>query len=168
MATTMPLDDTEASGTIWKRHPEFWFSDGSIVLVAHDTAFRVHKTFLARKSEVFRDMFALALPGTPIDRDSLDVDGKPALVQGQQLDGCPVVCLHGDSPFDAENFLRAIYDGPYVLFSITSCISTYTYDHACTVNSAIMERKISALSLAFYGLPLNMLWILCVAKHLYT
>ena len=124
----MISDNVDSSGTHSMRHPEFWFSDGSIVLVAHDTAFRVHKTFLARKSEVFRDMFALAHPETPITRDSPDVDVKPALVQGQQLDGCPVVCLHGDSPFDADNFLRAIYDGPYVLFSISFLISIHTHD----------------------------------------
>ena len=108
--------DMECAGTNWRRHPEFWFSDGSIILVARGTAFRVHKTFLGRKSEVFRDMFALAQPELSsfmeAEDASSDVDISPAVVQGHQLEGCPVVCLHGDSPVDVEHLLYALYDGP--------------------------------------------------------
>lgn len=47
------------------RHSEFWFLDGSVVLLARNVLFRVHKTFLARHSSVFRDMFSLPQPQSP-------------------------------------------------------------------------------------------------------
>ncbi|GBE89324.1 hypothetical protein SCP_1503320 [Sparassis crispa] len=70
---------------------EFWFEDGSIVLIAQDIAFRVHRGVLSRHSEVFRDL--------------LKVPGKQ-----EEKFGCPFVHL-SDSPADLRSLLRVLYDG---------------------------------------------------------
>lgn len=41
------------------RHPDLWFDDGSVILIAEDTGFRVYRGVLARHSEVFRDTFQI-------------------------------------------------------------------------------------------------------------
>ncbi|KAH8108867.1 hypothetical protein DFH11DRAFT_1516297 [Phellopilus nigrolimitatus] len=107
-----PIASTSApSRPCSRRHPEFWFTDGSVVLAVGDTLFRVHKTFLARHSGVFRDMFSLPQPlsdpaGAAVG-DTEGFEGNP----GEDLDGCPVVRLH-DAPEDVASLLYALYDGP--------------------------------------------------------
>ncbi|KZW01204.1 hypothetical protein EXIGLDRAFT_666494 [Exidia glandulosa HHB12029] len=81
------------------RHDDLWLSDGSVVLVAEDTLFKVHKSQLSRHSVVFRDMF-----GMPQSTDGGEL-------RRESLDGCDVVRLH-DSAQDIESLLRALYDGP--------------------------------------------------------
>lgn len=72
------------------RHPELWFSDGSVELQVDDTLFCVHISQLSRHSTVFRDMFALAQPDAP--------DFQRARIK-----------LY-DSPEDIANMLKALYD----------------------------------------------------------
>lgn len=89
-----------------QRHPDLWFSDGSVVLRAENTLFRVHMSQLIRRSVFFRDMFSLPQPLSP-----------PAALQAddgvERIEGCPVVVLH-DSADDLASLLLAMYDGPYV------------------------------------------------------
>ncbi|PIL26490.1 hypothetical protein GSI_12248 [Ganoderma sinense ZZ0214-1] len=59
-----------------KHHPEFWFDDGNIVLVAQHTGFRIYRGLLAAQSTVFADMFASATSAA-----------------NEVLEGCPVVHL---------------------------------------------------------------------------
>ncbi|KAJ6529611.1 hypothetical protein B0H19DRAFT_968185 [Mycena capillaripes] len=82
------LDDT------LKRSP-VWYSDGSVVLQAETTQFRVHTSILSAGSTVFRDMFEVAQP--PDSADS-------------QVDGCPLVQLYDDKANDVELVLMALYD----------------------------------------------------------
>ncbi|KAA1468961.1 hypothetical protein DENSPDRAFT_834469 [Dentipellis sp. KUC8613] len=78
-----------------KRHPDFWFDDGSIILLARSTdAFRVHRTVLARSSEIFRDMLLVGDPGAGTE---------------EMIEGCPVVRLPDDVT-DICRLLKAIYD----------------------------------------------------------
>ncbi|PPQ79629.1 hypothetical protein CVT24_010039 [Panaeolus cyanescens] len=80
-----------------KRHKNLWFDDGSIVLQAGRTQFRVHKSLLTRTSTVFSDMFLLPQPG---------------LADGEELvEGCHVVHLQ-DSEADVGYLLESIYDHP--------------------------------------------------------
>ncbi|KAJ7158457.1 hypothetical protein C8R46DRAFT_1109224 [Mycena filopes] len=79
-------------GQLVKRS-EIWHPDGSVVLQAHETQFRVHWSILAKNSSFFRDM--LGLPQPP-DQPSVD--------------GCPIIELPGDSVEDVENVLHALYD----------------------------------------------------------
>ena len=84
------------------QHPDLWFSDGSVVLKAESTLFRVHKSQLARRSLFFRDLFSLPQPAS----DAVGLDGA--------FDDCPLLVLH-DSAEDLSNLLKALYDGgPYV------------------------------------------------------
>ena len=79
------------------RDPDYWYSDGSIVIVVQGVGFRVHKSLLAQQSNAFRDLFMVPTPPTP----------SPADV----MDGCPVVRLT-DTSHDFRELLRVIYSGP--------------------------------------------------------
>lgn len=87
------------------RHPDLWFSDGSVVLKAEGMLFRVHISQLVRRSLFFRDLFSLPQPG----KDAVGLDGT--------FGGCPLLILH-DSAEDLSNLLKALYDGgPYVIYA---------------------------------------------------
>lgn len=101
------------------RHPDLWFSDGSVVLKAESTSFRVHTSQLMRRSAFFRDLFSLPRPG----KDAVELDGT--------YDGCPLLVLH-DSAEDLSNLLKALYDGgPYVVLCLLS-LRASSYPLQCT------------------------------------
>ncbi|GJE91294.1 BTB/POZ domain-containing protein [Phanerochaete sordida] len=77
---------------------DIWYADGSVVLVADKTAFRVHTSILACSCEVFRDMASIP---QPTGEDS-----------SETFEGCPVLRLQ-DSTGDLHHFLKAIYDFSY-------------------------------------------------------
>ena len=72
------------------RHEEFWFNDGSVVLVARNTGFRVFRSLLAAQSTVFADMLSSSSPSAD-----------------EMVEGCPVVPL-SDSPQDVAHFLGVL------------------------------------------------------------
>jgi len=74
------------------RHAEFWFTDGSIVLIIEGTAFRIHKSILSKQSDVFSDLFTVPQPQ----------DGT------ETMDGCPVVHLPDALP-DFIDVMKALY-----------------------------------------------------------
>ncbi|KIJ27977.1 hypothetical protein M422DRAFT_235800 [Sphaerobolus stellatus SS14] len=76
----------------WKRHPELYLSDGSVVLLAGNTLFRVYLQWLARKSEVFANLSSFEKV-QPNDADTYD--------------GCPLVRV-SDAPKDVEYFLTGL------------------------------------------------------------
>lgn len=80
------------SDTTTKRHPDFYFPDGSVVLIVENTALRIHQSVLARHSEVFSGMFDVPQPS--------DVD---------TYDACPTVVLQ-DSLDDVVDVMRVIYN----------------------------------------------------------
>ncbi|PIL33285.1 hypothetical protein GSI_04735 [Ganoderma sinense ZZ0214-1] len=85
-----------------KHDDEVWLSDGNVVVVAADNvAFRVHKSTLERKSEIFRDIFSLP------DADASTTDA---------IEGCPVVHIS-----DSSNDIRP-------LFLVLCCGKNYYYD----------------------------------------
>ncbi|KAJ7778504.1 hypothetical protein B0H16DRAFT_1503779, partial [Mycena metata] len=69
-----------------------WHDDGSVVLQAETTLFRVHWTILALQSSFFRDMRDLPQPA---DQPSIE--------------GCPLIELQ-DSSKDVEHLLDALYN----------------------------------------------------------
>ncbi|TDL17256.1 hypothetical protein BD410DRAFT_843800 [Rickenella mellea] len=73
---------------------EPWFDDGNVVLIAEGTAFCVHKSQLARRSEVFEGLFAV--PHTDSSLQSYENRG--------------VVVLQ-DKADDLRSLLVALYDG---------------------------------------------------------
>ncbi|KAJ7350777.1 hypothetical protein DFH08DRAFT_695113 [Mycena albidolilacea] len=73
------------------RRSEIWYGDGSVVLQARGTQFRVYWGILAQQSSFFRDMQSLPQPS---DQPSVD--------------GCPVIELHDDVA-DVEYLLKALF-----------------------------------------------------------
>jgi len=71
---------------------DLWFNDGTIVLRAEDSLFRVYAGFLATVSSFFRDMLSMPSP-------------KEGNVM---FEGCPIIVLD-DSANDLTSFLKAIF-----------------------------------------------------------
>ena len=92
-------DNLETQPVIQRQHPDLWFPDGNIILVAEGTGFKVYKGILASHSEVFRDMFALAQTGL-----SVSVNGE------ESTHGAPIVPL-GDYANEVAHFLRPLFTG---------------------------------------------------------
>ncbi|KAJ6589848.1 hypothetical protein DFH09DRAFT_908809 [Mycena vulgaris] len=70
---------------------DIWYEDGSVVLAAENTQFRVHWSILAQSSPFFRG-----------------IQGLPQPPNQPSVDSCPVVELP-DAVADVENLLRALY-----------------------------------------------------------
>ncbi|KAI0940702.1 hypothetical protein AcV7_003010 [Taiwanofungus camphoratus] len=102
--TTFPMgvDGSESGGMLPRLKADFspstdvWYANGSVVLVAEKTAFRVHGTIVAAH---FKDMFAMPQPGEP-DSDT------------EMYETCQVLRLQ-DSAADLKHFLKSIYDFSY-------------------------------------------------------
>ena len=107
----MPTDDEEPKDV---RHKGLWFQDGSIILRAERTLFRVHMSQLSRQSLLFKDMFTLPQPSNSIEQDDEDntVLAAPTGPDDESIQGCPVIPLY-DDPKDLAVLLGAIYDGPW-------------------------------------------------------
>ncbi|KAG8906931.1 hypothetical protein FRB99_005705 [Tulasnella sp. 403] len=68
------------------RSEDHYHEDGNLILIAGDVKFRVYSGMLARRSEVFRDMFSMPQPtskrtssGSFIENQQEIVDGVPAI-----------------------------------------------------------------------------------------
>ncbi|KAH9481044.1 hypothetical protein JR316_0005563 [Psilocybe cubensis] len=75
------------------RSPDLWFNDGTVIIQAETTHFRVHRDFIARHSEVFCDMFKIPQPADESSKEP-----------------CQVVEVFGDRAKDWENLLKAMYN----------------------------------------------------------
>ncbi len=94
-------DDAPHNDSELQRDTGFWFEDGNVVVVAQQTAYRVHRGVLSRHSETFSGLFTLPRP----------VDGA----SDEKVEGCPGVRVT-DSSHDFKHLLHALYDGlGYVL-----------------------------------------------------
>ncbi|KAJ7782672.1 hypothetical protein B0H16DRAFT_1402918 [Mycena metata] len=69
-----------------------WYKDGSVVLQAQNTQFRVHWSFLSQNSSFFRDL-----------------ENLPQPPEQPTVDGCPVVELP-DNADDVKYLLKALYN----------------------------------------------------------
>lgn len=76
-----------------KHHETLWFEDGSIVLQTGKTIFCVHRSILAARCSVFKDMLAFPVPPSGTDA----------------YDGLPLVRLHDDEE-EMGWFILAIFD----------------------------------------------------------
>ena len=91
------------------RHPQLYFSDGDIALLATKPSpenggtprycvFRIHKAFLRHHSETFANMIA-------------DANGETDVV----YDGVPLVEMYGDKAEDLATMLSYMYNPSYVI-----------------------------------------------------
>lgn len=114
-ATDIDDNFAEQSGSRFLRHHDLWFPDGSVVLRAETTLYRVHMSQLARHSCFFRDMFSLPQPAQqPESSPSIRSVSLLKLKDFDRectIEGCPVVHLQ-DTAEDFTNLLIALYDGP--------------------------------------------------------
>ncbi|KAJ7914371.1 hypothetical protein B0H13DRAFT_2190058, partial [Mycena leptocephala] len=74
------------------RIEELWFKDGTLMLTAEGSLFRVYGGLLAKRSPVFHDMLQIPQPE-----------------DAELFDGCPVVHLP-DNKCDLRCFLNALFD----------------------------------------------------------
>ena len=93
-------DERERNGTapVLERDPEFWFSDGTVILVAKNVEFRFYRALLADRSPVFNAKFADQHPTRDVQFND------------QHSFSCPIVHLT-DSPEDLRHILRAYVSG---------------------------------------------------------
>ncbi|RPD57115.1 hypothetical protein L227DRAFT_602682 [Lentinus tigrinus ALCF2SS1-6] len=126
--------DTSDEDTEPQRDESFWFEDGNIVVIAQQTAFRVHRGVLSRHSETFSGLFTLPRPAGGAYEEVIDT--------------CPVVRVT-DSPHDFKHLLHALYDGLGYMESVAEvekysmCASLARLGHKyelSSVFSAAMQR----------------------------
>ncbi|KIY46861.1 hypothetical protein FISHEDRAFT_46406 [Fistulina hepatica ATCC 64428] len=82
-----------------KRSSKFWFHDGTLIIHAEDTMFRVHSGVLSKHSSFFDGMIGSASPDA-----------------GMQIDGCPVVDV--TDPLDEWDMLLSVLYDPLRLLTL--------------------------------------------------
>jgi hypothetical protein len=87
-----PANESTEDDEAIVKHPDFYFPDGSVVIIVENTAFRIHKYVLSRHSEVFNGMWDVPQPS-----------------MSDMYDGCPTVKLT-DSKVDFIDVMRVMYD----------------------------------------------------------
>ncbi|GJE90699.1 hypothetical protein PsYK624_068430 [Phanerochaete sordida] len=85
--------DVDLSSDEPQQCEDLWFEDGTIVLQAENTLFRVYTGILARHSPFFKNLFTLP---------------QPEVIE--RYDDCPLVKLAEDNAQDAHDFLLALHD----------------------------------------------------------
>lgn len=133
-ASESDSDSLSPSGLV--KHSDLWFTDGSVILQAENTIYRVHISQLSRHSMFFRDLFTLP-QGCPADVSHNDNDTNV-------LEGCPLIHLH-DTAEDVSNLLTALYDGPYVSQLITE-ILPQSFAHYITTHHIDLQELWQQLS----------------------
>ncbi|KZP11456.1 hypothetical protein FIBSPDRAFT_837622 [Athelia psychrophila] len=116
-------------------HSEFWFKDGSVVLQAENTQFKVHQSILSANSVVFSDMFLAPQPA-----------GEPL------VEGCPIVHL-SDTSADVTIMLQAICQRRHVANGSTLPISVVAAFLRLGNKYDIEVLRIDALKRIFYEIP---------------
>ncbi|KAI0742434.1 hypothetical protein C8Q80DRAFT_1188366 [Daedaleopsis nitida] len=76
------LDDSQK---VLKRDADFWFDDGTVILIAWDVEFRVYSGLLTSQSSVFKDLLAQPQPV------------RTVTIHGIEKIPCPILHL-SDSP----------------------------------------------------------------------
>jgi len=83
-----------------KRHEEYYFDDGSVILLVDGTLFRVHRYYFTRESQIFADMFSLP---------PCEASGSSGTREGQS-DSSPIE-IPGVAKQEMESFLGFVYFG---------------------------------------------------------
>ena len=84
--------DAETPKSIDPIRSDIWYEDGSVILQAENTHFKVYRGVLSESSSVFKDMFLIP---------------QPLSLASELIEGCTVVHL-SDSAQELEYVLRAL------------------------------------------------------------
>ncbi|KAJ1308949.1 hypothetical protein OPQ81_004632 [Rhizoctonia solani] len=95
-------------------HPVHFYNTGDVLLEVKDVLFRVHQEILCQHSEVFNDMFDLALAGDTGQSEEQRSDRR--------------VTLHED-PEDFAIFLNTMYDVPVDFTFVRHCVQLSLLAH---------------------------------------
>ncbi|KAJ7350356.1 hypothetical protein DFH08DRAFT_861172 [Mycena albidolilacea] len=79
------------------KRSNIWYTNGSVILQAEGTQFRVHWGVLSENSPFFRHLSGFPQPSTQ-----------------HSVDGYPTVELLGDSVADVSNLLKALYSPTFL------------------------------------------------------
>ncbi|OSC97833.1 hypothetical protein PYCCODRAFT_1376304 [Trametes coccinea BRFM310] len=100
-----------SAGTPFKQDADFWFEDGSLIIVAAKTGFCIHKSVLARLSPVFGDLFLVAEP------DDVSASGLPVVEVSDSADDFKYL-LH--MAYDGRKYLQDME--PHIPFAVLSAV----------------------------------------------
>lgn len=76
------------------RCEELWFEDGTVVIQAEDTPFRVYTGMLSRQSSFFKNLFEVPQPA-----------------DAETYDGCPLIQMpEGNTAQDVRDILQVVHD----------------------------------------------------------
>lgn len=79
-----------SDGLVRPTYKPYWHDDGDLVIVVENHVFKLPRMWLL-SSEIFEDMFMLALPPDP---STTGMGNTPPNITGQEMfEGCPVVHL---------------------------------------------------------------------------
>ena len=92
----------------YTRDTETWHGGGDIVLVAENTAFRVHRSLVARQSDLLERILDYFLSVPQVTGRSRRKKVKAE--SRETFDGVPVVPMVV-APYDLGQFLKVVYDG---------------------------------------------------------
>ncbi|THH02367.1 hypothetical protein EW026_g487 [Hermanssonia centrifuga] len=145
---TQPPVTTEL---LYVQDPDLWFNDGSVVLEAEKTVFKVYGGILSQHSgsPVFGDMFSFPQPDEH-DKDAETYDGRPL--------------IHiPDSAHDLHHFLKALHDSslePPDILAITAVLrlsTKYEVNHLRARAITVLSRWYPPTLEAFIVLPRSFL-----------
>jgi len=95
-----------------RRHPEYYLEDGTVTLLVDECLFKVHRYYLARESDVFRDMFSL--PPEPSASCDGGSDEAPIVIpevscaEFESFLGFIYFGMHDDHEFSLENWISLL------------------------------------------------------------
>ena len=83
---------------------DFWFEDGSIVVVVDNVAFRIHQSLLSHHSNVFAGLFTVPQPPNHDNNEGNDM-----------MDDCPMVHLSDMLAYftDVLEFCTNLCESPF-------------------------------------------------------
>ncbi|KAI0085849.1 hypothetical protein BDY19DRAFT_964688 [Irpex rosettiformis] len=103
-ANTTETVDSDQQEKPLVRHENLSYDDGNLLVVAESTMFQVHRSVLARKSALFKDLLSLPQPDTEEKIDDLPVV--------RLLDSSADVALLIDSIYNGEKYRYKEEEGP--------------------------------------------------------
>ncbi|OCH85374.1 hypothetical protein OBBRIDRAFT_798257 [Obba rivulosa] len=149
----MQVDDQVPTSNVI-RSEEFWYPDGSVVLVAGNTTFRVYQGLLSQHSVVFRDMFTIPQPEI-----------------AEKMDGCPIVRL-SESPQELVHVLRVLHGGNLNLlrpdvegipFAILAALVRFGHKYEMLM---LRDQALKLLDQVFYDTPSKFTEFTFLSEHL--